>query len=316
LLADGRFQSGTALGRHLGITRAAVNKAVKALSDAGVEIHRVSGKGYRLALPVSPLVQEEILAHLGSHAEHFRNRILVVDELESTSDHLNRHMERDALHRAVCLAESQTRGRGRRGRGWFATPYQNLMLSVGWQFERGPGALTGLSLAAGVAVLRALEGMGVTKLGLKWPNDVMWDGRKLGGLLIDVQGEVAGPSRVVLGLGLNVRQGPRAADAIDQPWAQLDDITDEPVNRNRLAGQLLAGIFDALVQFEREGFDPFREAWQQAHIFHGRPVRILQHDCERRGTVVGIDNTGALQIRGETDEIETFHSGEISLRSA
>jgi BirA family transcriptional regulator, biotin operon repressor / biotin---[acetyl-CoA-carboxylase] ligase len=129
------------------------------------------------------------------------------------------------INGATCVAEAQSGGRGRRGRSWVTTPYCNLMLSMAWRFPGGPGLVSGLSLAAGVALLRALEQYGVSGAGLKWPNDVLWDNRKLAGLLVDVQGEAAGPTLVILGVGINGYISPQDAAHIDQPWIDLQGIT-------------------------------------------------------------------------------------------
>lgn len=316
LLSDGRFHSGTVLGAHLGISRAAVNKAIKSLSDAGLELHRVSGKGYRLPAPFTPLTQDRILAQLGPRAELFRDRIMIVEELDSTSDHLARTVPPAHLHGSVCVAEAQTRGRGRRGRHWVATPWQNVTLSMGWRFDGGPASIAGLSLAAGVAVLRALERSGAAGVGVKWPNDLVWSGRKLAGLLIDVQGEAAGPSQVLLGVGVNVRLSGRDAAAIDQPWVDLEEIRGTAADRNEVVAHLLAELAEALTVFGREGLGPFRDAWQRAHVYHGKPVRIVQPGGEHQGIVEGISETGALRIRNDRGATETYHSGEISLRLA
>ncbi len=315
LLADGEFHSGTALGERLGVSRAAVNKVVRALADSGLEIHSVPGRGYRLDEPFTPLSGDTIRGQL--RARGIDVALEVLEETGSTSQHLlHTPAASEARGARACLAEMQSAGRGRRGRGWVATPFHNILLSVSWRFESGPAALAGLSLAAGVAVLRALKAFGVARAGLKWPNDVLIDGRKLAGLLVDLRGEAAGPSFAVLGLGLNVHIAAAEAAQIDQPWASLREWLPAPVDRNRLAVLLLGELVAMLAEFERRGFAAFRPAWERQHVFAGQPVRVHQAHGDTVGIVVGIDEHGALQLREPSGAVRTLHSGDVSLRAA
>ncbi len=316
LLADGGFHSGTDMGSHLGITRAAVCKAIKSLTDAGLDIHRVTGRGYRLPQPVRPLERRAILRHLGAAARELRDRLTLLEETDSTNRYLLERTNLANFAGAVCLAEAQAAGRGRRGRQWVATPYHNILLSMGWRFPAGPGIVAGLSLAAGVAILRAIEDYGVRGARLKWPNDVLWEEKKLAGLLVDVQGEATGPSLVVLGVGLNGYISERDAAHIDQPWTDLHTITGGPVDRNRLAALVIRELRDMFQQFADKGLMAFRDEWQRRHLYHGRRVRLLAGEREIVGAVEGIDAHGALLLRDARGNTRAYHSGEISLRQA
>jgi len=313
-LGDTRFHSGTRLGADLGISRAAVCKAVQSLADAGLPVESVPGKGYRLPVALEPLDRRTILKHLGAEADALRDRLTVLEEIDSTSRVLLGQAGETLLPGAVCLAESQPKGRGRRGRHWLTTPYHNLMLSMAWRFAAAPSAMTGLSLAAGLAVLDALEAYGVRGAGLKWPNDILWDGRKLAGLLVDLQGEAGGPSTVVLGLGINGYLDPKTARAIDQPWVDLHTISGHTVARNRLAARVIASLRSVFERFDREGFAPFRAEWERRHVFQGRRVRLLAENETRTATVVGIDAQGALRLRDAHGREQSVFSGDLSLR--
>ena len=314
LLSDGVFHSGTDLGKKLGITRAAVCKNVRQLTQTGLDVHRVTGRGYKLEAPLVLLDRHRILKRLGSAAPEMRDRLYVLDEVDSTNHALAGYLSAaKSVDGVTCLAETQLSGRGRRGRSWVTTPYHNLMLSMAWRFPGGPAMVSGLSLAAGVAVRQAIVEYGAAGVGLKWPNDVLWNGRKLAGLLVDTQGEAAGPTQVILGVGVNGRISREDSERIDQPWVDMQTISGETTDRNRLAALVIAQLTRMFRLFAEKGFAPFRDAWQNQHLYHGRRVRLLQGGREFFGTVEGIDENGGLIVRHRKG-LQLFHSGEISMR--
>jgi BirA family biotin operon repressor/biotin-[acetyl-CoA-carboxylase] ligase len=314
MLSDGAFHSGTDLGKKLGITRAAVCKNIRRLTQSGLDVHRVTGRGYKLDAPLTLLNRSRILKHLGAAAADFRDRLHLIDETDSTNRRLAELAAPfNSFDGITCLAETQSRGRGRRGRSWVTTPYHNLMLSMGWRFPGGPALVSGLSLAAGLAVLRALEEYGVGDVGLKWPNDMLWNNRKLAGLLADVQGEASGPTLVILGVGVNGYISRDDAVRIDQPWVDLQEILGGRVDRNRLAALVMRHLRSMFQDFAARGFAPFREEWSSRHLYHLRRVRLIQGEREFNGTVEDIDEHGGLIVRLAKGR-QVFHSGEISMR--
>ncbi|MDH3311140.1 MAG: bifunctional biotin--[acetyl-CoA-carboxylase] ligase/biotin operon repressor BirA [Gammaproteobacteria bacterium] len=314
MLSDGAFHSGTDLGKKLGITRAAVCKNIHHLAQSGLEVHRVTGRGYKLEAPFTLLDRARLLKLLGNRAVEIRDRLHLVDEVDSTNRYLDSLITgRPNIDGATCVTECQSGGRGRRGRSWVSTPYCNLMLSMAWQFPGGPGLVSGLSLAAGVVVVRALQEYGVSGVGLKWPNDVISDNRKLAGLLVDVQGEASGPTRVILGLGVNAHISREDASRIDQPWIDLQGMTGEAIDRNRLAAIVIRHLLDMFQLFAEQGFGPFRADWQKLHLFHGQRVRVLQGEKVFIGIAEGVDESGGLVVRQARNR-QVFHSGEVSLR--
>ncbi|BAU49924.1 biotin--acetyl-CoA-carboxylase ligase [Sulfurifustis variabilis] len=314
LLADGQFHSGTDLGRRLGVSRAAVNKGVRALASFGLEIHSVPGRGYKLPEPVDPLDRDAILAELGRRGD-LPHSLEVLETVDSTNRYLIQRASA-LVSGSVCLSETQTQGRGRRGRGWLATPYRNLLLSMAWRFDAGPATVAAFGLAAGLALLEALEEYGARGIGLKWPNDVVWRGRKLAGLLADVQGEAAGPALVVLGAGINCRLGAREAEGIDQPWVDLEEVLGSTIDRNRLAALVIGRLHDACRTFGARGFGPFRQNWERRHVYHGQSVRLMTASATIAGTVAGVDSGGALRLIDARGDERVYHAGEISLRGA
>ena len=219
LLADGEFHSGEALARGLRVSRTTVWKALHGLEEWGVTLFKVHGRGYRLVTPVDWLDAQQINRHLGPHQEALQ--VHVVDTVDSTNRLLLAEAQAGAPSGLAVAAELQTRGRGRRGRGWHTGLGDALTFSLLWRFPQGAGALHGLSLAVSVALVRALRALGATEAMVKWPNDVLWRQRKLAGVLIEVQGGSAGPSAAVIGIGINVRLDESVRERIDQPVADL-----------------------------------------------------------------------------------------------
>lgn len=312
ILADGRFHSGAQLGLRLGVSRAAVWKHIKALALLGIDCHSVPGKGYRLVAPLEMMRQESILAAMSDRQRSLLSVLEIHSDIASTNRYL---MERLAMLRSghACFAERQSAGRGRRGKEWVSPFARNIYLSVYWQFALGPADLSALSLAMGVAVIRVLRQLGVNDVGLKWPNDVLYRGHKLAGILIEMSGESAGPYHVVVGVGLNVDMPQRAQPSIDQPWVDLVTILRQPVSRNLVAGKLLAEILAALDVYHRHGFAAFRDEWQQWDAFAGEAVMIMTAMTQIAGHARGVDDTGALLLETESG-MQRFHSGEVSLR--
>lgn len=314
LLADGRFHSGEAIASHFGVTRATVWNALQDAEALGVELFSVRGKGYRLPEPVRFLDAERIAAALGEHRGRFA--LEIHDRIDSTNSHLMRQAAAGAPHGACVAAELQTAGRGRRGRVWQAGLGSSLAFSVLWRFECGAGALSGLSLAVGVALMRALHEMGAGEAALKWPNDVLHEQKKLAGILIELQGDMDGPSAAVIGIGLNLRLPEALRRGIDQPATDIHSILGRTVAPDETLGALLRHLADVLQMFEGEGFAALRDEWMAHHAYHGQPVRMLMPDGRMdEGVVEGVAADGALLVR-VADGVQRFTAGEIGLRGA
>lgn len=317
LLADGRFRSGEALAAALGVSRAAVWKQMREIgAQFGLRIDAVRGRGYRLAAPLELLDRDAIAGSLSPATAAALADLIVVDTIGSTNAFLlGQRPPRSGLGIA-CLAEQQTAGRGRRGRQWVSPFGANLYLSLLWQFERPPAALAGLSLAAGVAVAEALGALGVADVGLKWPNDVYWQSCKLGGILVELAGEADGPTRAVIGVGVNHRMPAESAAVIDQAWVDLATVLPRALpSRNALAARLLDGLVGAARRFNEAGLAPFLPAWDRLDCLRGREVAVQFGDRTVTGTEIGVAASGALRVGTGQGERE-FLGGEVSLRAA
>lgn len=314
ILADGRFHSGEALGERLGVTRAAVWKQVRSLRASGLDIHAVRGRGYRLGGPVELFDAALVLEAMTSAGRRLLTGLEVLSSVDSTNAYLIREAARGAAAGRVCLAETQQAGRGRRGRHWASPPGGNIYLSVLTRCESGVTALSGLSLAVGVGIARALSRAGVPDIGLKWPNDVLWQGRKLAGVLMEVSGESAGPCDVITGIGLNVRMTREAASEIEQPWVDLHTVMDGVVpSRNRLAGLLLDTLLPVLDSFVDTGLAPYVDEWNRLDMYAGRQVLVTTPGGVIGGECRGVAPNGALLVMTD-GKYRQFAAGEISLR--
>ena len=303
--------SGDALAKEAGLTRAAMWKRIQALREAGVEIEARAGRGYALRNPLELLHAQEITAALPAAVKARLASLEVAWSLDSTNSELLRR-DTPARGAAVLLAERQTGGRGRRGRAWSSPLAAHLYLSVARQYSGGLARLGGLSLAAGVAVAQALHHAGHAQVQLKWPNDLVVEDRKLGGLLVEGSGEHAGPVRAVVGLGLNVRMPDAAASGIDQPWIDLAGVGASAA-RNLLAAAVLGRLLPALDRFDAEGLAPFQQPYQELDALSGRGVAVQLGEQAQSGKALGIAADGALRVEIEGVE-RLFHSGEVSVR--
>jgi len=314
LLADGRFHSGEDIASHFGVTRATVWNALQDAEALGVQLFSVRGKGYRLPEPVRFLDAERIDAALGEHRATYA--LEIHDRMDSTNSYLMRAASAGAAHGTCAVAELQTAGRGRRGRAWQVGLGNSLAFSVLWRFDCGAGALSGLSLAVGVALMRALHELGAHETALKWPNDVLSREQKLAGILIELQGDMDGPSAAVIGIGLNLRLPQAMQNAIDQPAIDLHRLLGKAVAPDDVLGALLRHLADVLQVFEQRGFEDLREEWTAHHAYHGQPVRMIMPDGRIiEGIAEGIAADGALQVRS-ADGVQRFTAGEISMRGA
>ena len=311
LLEDGELHSGETLGRTLGITRGCVSKALADVDALGLVVHKVHGRGYRLVTPVQWLSRQRIVRHLGRQAARFD--IDVLDQTGSTNtDMLDRAM-RGARSGSVLAAEMQTHGRGRRGRDWYSTPGGALTFSILWRFDQGAGFLSGLSLVVGVALTRVLRKHGAADVMLKWPNDLLWRHLKLAGILIELAGDVMGPTVAVIGIGINLRLPESVKARIDQPVVDLARI-GVLEDRNALFAEILGELDSMLRKFSAEGFASFREEWNRLHAYHDKMVQVRMPDKSAiEGRVQGAGDDGALLLHTRSG-LRKFYGGELSLR--
>ena len=316
LLADGNFHSGAELAKTLNLSRTAIWNMMCELKELGLEFNAITGKGYCLIRPLEWLDETVINSQLNPTAKNLVTALEIHDELDSTNTQLmSRVASSSPPSGLVCLAEYQKAGRGRVGRFWQSPFGGNICLSLLWWFE-DQTAFSGLSLAVGVAIVRALHTAGIKEVGLKWPNDILWQGRKLGGILLEVSGEAHGRYAVVIGIGLNWHLSPAKAKAIDQAWVDLNQITNgSPPSRNQLIALLLNELFQLLSDYHKRGLMAYIDEWRQWHCQAGHRASLQWGDKLMHGVIVGVSDEGLLLMDCEEGGLKPFASGDLRLRS-
>ncbi len=308
-------RSGEALARALGCTRAAVWKHIESLRALGIGVEAAAGLGYRLTEPVELLDGQRIEAGLAPSARRALVALRILKSVDSTNAELQR-LATGRQHGQAVLVEHQAAGRGRRGRGWFSPFARNVYLSLGWRFDVGVAELGCLPLVVALAAAEALRETGVPGVGIKWPNDLVLDGAKLGGCLVELQGDASGPCSAVMGVGINVRMGDSTAgaDTIDQAWTDI--ARQHPaVSRNELAARLLENLLESVEAYGASGFGNFARRWTALDVLAGRPV-VLDYGSEPvTGIAAGISERGGLLVNAGGAQRE-FLSGEVSARPA
>ncbi|MDM3870581.1 bifunctional biotin--[acetyl-CoA-carboxylase] ligase/biotin operon repressor BirA [Porticoccus sp. W117] len=314
-LADGQFHSGEELGALLGISRTAVWKQVQKLVELGLEVDKIKGRGYCVPGGIELFSGERIRSDLLPAAEPLLARLDILTTTDSTNSVVRQLAEEADASGCVVLAEQQTAGRGRRGRQWVSPFARNLYLSVAWGFEGGAAALEGLSLAVGVAVKRAVASLGISGAQLKWPNDILFNGKKVAGILLEMIGDPAGFCQVVVGIGINIDMPESKGADIDQSWTDLRRVSGQSVSRNQVVVALLNELLPMLASYQKKGFCHYREEWQGSDAFRGQPVELVMAKNSISGIANGVSETGAIGLLVEGEQ-RYFNGGEISLRGA
>jgi BirA family biotin operon repressor/biotin-[acetyl-CoA-carboxylase] ligase len=278
----------------------------------------VRNRGYRLASTGEPLDAARIHAGISRGIKERVRNLEVAWTVGSTNTAL---LERAFPPNGSCdafLAEYQTAGRGRRGRAWLAPPGGAICLSLSWTFPEVPSDLGALGLVIGVCALRTLRTLGVSDARLKWPNDVLVHDRKLGGILIELRAESAGPACVVIGIGLNVALGAPLLEKISATGVAPTDLVTaglERPSRNEVVAEIISSCVRGLLDFEKAGLRPFIEEWRAADALRGRQVDVHAIEGGTRGLARGIDLHGALIV--ETPHgLKRFISADVTVRAS
>jgi BirA family biotin operon repressor/biotin-[acetyl-CoA-carboxylase] ligase len=214
----------------------------------------------------------------------------------------------------LCLAEQQTAGKGRLGRKWISPFAANIYLSVLWPFAKNNN-LAGLSLVVATIIADVLTELGVQDVGLKWPNDVLWQSRKLSGILIEMLKEVDGIVNAIIGIGLNVDMPATAGELINKPWVDMREITGKHFDRNEVVALLINHLINKLTLFQQQGITMFIERWRQLDVLIDTPAQVVTTSNKISGIVRGIDDNGYLRLEDAVGKIHLFATGEVLIRT-
>lgn len=307
LLADGRFHSGEELGQALGVTRAAIWKKLKKLHEIGIHLHSVKGKGYRLPEEIE-LLSDEKLTSFGVSIP----KVLHFSTASTNADAIK--IIQDGKPLPVLIAtELQTHGKGRRGRQWEGGIGKNILMSVGWHFDQGVSVVEGLSLAIGVAVSQVLQRFGVEGVGLKWPNDILINNKKVCGILLEMVAD-QDSCQVVIGLGLNVAMDKKQMVLVDQPWTDLKSELNRLPSRNQLLALLVQEIEVVCQHFSTgDGLTAYLTEWMQQDVLKNKPIQVISGNKVEMGVARGINSSGALLLE-QDGALKALSGGEVSVR--
>lgn len=303
----------------MGISRAAVWKQLQKLESMGLQLESVKGKGYRVPSDFELLHQGKITQHLSVVVRDQLLALQIYQSVDSTNRVANteltaRQSDQESASGTVVMSEYQSQGRGRRGKHWVSPFGSNIYLSIIWDFHNGASALQALSLSMGVAVKRALTQVGVEDLSLKWPNDIYVNQKKLAGILLEMLGDPAGQCTVIIGIGINVAMPEQSGQAIDQQWTDVNSCSSKPISRNQLAALIIENCFNILTDYELQGFAAYKDEWQACDAFKDKQGTVSSANQSTTGTVLGVDDTGALKMQLNSGDVVSFIGGELSLR--
>ena len=307
ILNDGEEHDGTSLGHHLGMTRSAVWKMIKKLQNYGVVIDSSQGSGYRMPEPIVLLDAIKIKKML----HHKKAALDIFECIASTNDYLQSIKQAKEIQ--FCFAEQQTAGKGRLGRDWYSPFGRNLYFSCLYPMQKDVSELAGLSLVVSLSILKTLAHFCDEQyLKVKWPNDVMCDGEKISGALMQVHAESHGHCHVVIGIGINVNMQDDKRQ-ISQAWTSLQKITGKVIDRNALAATLINYLMEDLAQFTKQGFVSFVKTWKQYDYLRARTITLKNINQKVSGVVEGVDEYGHLQLSVKGEGVRSFAAGDTSI---
>ncbi len=307
ILNDGQYHDGDSMGELLQLTRSAVWKTVKKLQNYGVNIDSIKGKGYLLQEPLLLMNHHEIKNNIPKNIE-----ISVFETIDSTNQYLKQF--KNNKHPKICIAEQQTAGKGRFNREWHSPFGKNIYLSCLYPFQKDVSELAGLSLLTSLAVIKTLNEMGVNKhLFVKWSNDIVFNGKKLAGNLIEIQAETHAACQAIIGIGLNVNMLHDEENKISQHWTAVCQILHQYIDRNDLCIRLINHLIAYLKKFETQGFEIFIDEWDKVDYLKNKFISLHIFNEKITGKVLGINSQGYLLLQQNDGKVRVCSSGEAGL---
>ena len=315
ILADGKFHSGQELADRIKVSRTAIWKQLNKIREKQLDVRAIKGKGYQLSEPLELLQVDRILKSISLKPGISIDTINILFSIDSTNQYLLDQLSTSPIHSSVVLTEHQQQGRGRGKNRWESGLGAGIYLSIGWQFALMPNSFSGLSLAVGAVIANCISELTGKFIGLKWPNDLIFEGSKLGGILIESRGQLAGRMDTVIGIGLNVNIFDGIRNKVDQDITDLKAVSGCILSRNELAANLISNIINLLTEYPDCGFVHYLQDWRVRDISRGKVASLNMAGNIIEGTVVDVDDQGNL-IMSIDGNLEKFSSGDLSLRMA
>ncbi len=313
LIKDGEFHSGEQLSSQLHVSRTAIWKSIGQLRQLGVDIESKHGLGYRLRHPLQLFDADSVHENLNEQAARHCRDIEILFETESTNQYLSELVGHSPCSGKVVLAEYQSQGRGRRGNQWLSPLGSGICFSLAWRADNSYASLGLLSLFVGVAVARTLTHLGVNDVGLKWPNDILVNQQKLGGILVEMQGEANGPVDMIIGVGINYDIPVALVQKVDQPVTDISRNMTTTINRNEIAAALISQLLELLATTDEQQHAALLEEWRHLDCYKDRMANLQLPGSEVSGRIMGIDNDGCLLI-SVNGQVQRYMCGELSVR--
>lgn len=313
IAAEPDFVSGSALAKKLGISRVAIWQYMEKLREQGFAFEAVRARGYRLTARPASLSAALVQAYRRDRAGDFPLQLIA--EIDSTNDEAARQLAAGKEAPFAVIAQRQTKGRGRFGRAWHSEDNGNLYASFAFRPRLEPARMQMFTLWMGANVCELIASFCRTTPGLKWPNDILFDGRKAGGMLTEARMDADQIRDLVFGLGLNVNSpaGGWPADLADRA-VSLAEHTKQPLDLNKFTAALIGRVLQAYDRFVDGGYaKTFADLWNRYDVLRGRPVAVLTPALRVAGTAMGIDDEGSFVVRTDKGRTERFRAGEVTL---
>ncbi|GAB1489844.1 biotin--[acetyl-CoA-carboxylase] ligase [Opitutaceae bacterium] len=312
LEAGDGFISGNLLAKELAMSRVAVWQHMEKLREQGFAFEAVRARGYRLSGRPTGLNAALLTAYLSSGTDALP--ILLHNQIDSTNDEASRQLSSGRTAPFAVMARQQLKGRGRFGRVWHSEANGNLYASFAFRPHLPPGRMQTFTLWMGSNLCELIANFCRATPALKWPNDILFEGRKAGGILTEARVDADEIRDLVLGLGLNVNSAGVWPGDLAQRAISIAEHTRAPVDINRFAAALIGRVHLAYMRFVSGAYErSFNELWNRYDALRGRPITVLQGDRQHSGTAAGIDDDGALILRGERGQTERFRAGEVTI---
>ena len=315
LLDHKSYCSGQELANQLNVTRATIHNCISRIEALGIKIERIHGLGYRLEQPLDLLSKDQIVDKLSEDIQSKAETIECLQEVNSTNHYAGELDLPKAGNFSVVLAEMQTAGKGRRGREWVSPYAANIYLSLVWSLQKPLHIAGMLSPYLAMRLAQMLKQAGVSTVGVKWPNDIYCDDKKLAGILIECKGEINGLCKIIVGVGVNVSMTRYENISIEQSWTDID--TQAPnlnQTRNALASMLITTIVQGIETFEQNKINNFAQEWSQWDVMKDKNIIVQSESSVQSGIARGISEDGNLLLETPAGEIEKIIMGEVSLR--